>query len=184
MKMKRRIFTLALVALLAISGLWAVDSQTANVDLTLNLIGDTVIGWFPGDSEPTLENWDSAKLAEDSDQAFENDAADTIGLWAAVKSNENVQFKLEVTGEAMGSAAGSVDTTIGIHAVGEDGGFGTASIEFTDVSQKLSMSEESSSGTRVFAGKVTFSMDGEDFAAALAADDYSADITLTASPIE
>ncbi len=84
----------------------------------------------------------------------------------------------------MGSTAGSVDTTIGIHAVGEDGGFGTGSIEFTDVSQKLSMSEESSSGTRVFAGKVTFSMDAEDFAAALAADDYSADITLTASPIE
>ena len=161
MKMKRRIFTLALVALLALSGLWAVDSQTANVDLT-----------------------HSTKLADDSDQAFENNALDTIELWAAVKSNENVQFKLEVAGEAMGSTAGSVDTTIGIHAVGEDGGFGTGSIEFTDVSQKLSMSEESSSGMRVFAGKVTFSMDAEDFAAALAADDYSADITLTASPIE
>ena len=174
--MKRRIFTLALVALVALSGLWAVETKTANVDLTLNLIGDTVIGWFPGDSEPTLGNWDTAKLVEDSDQAFENNALDTIELWAAVKSND--------TGEAMGSTAGSVDTTIGIHAVGEDGGFGTGSIEFTDVSQKLSMSEESSSGTRVFAGKVTFSMDAEDFAAALAADDYSADITLTASPIE
>ena len=159
--MKRRIFTLALVALIALSGLWAVETKTANVDLT-----------------------HTAKLVEDSDQAFENNALDTIELWAAVKSNENVQFKLEVTGEAMGSTAGSVDTTIGIHAVGEDGGFGTGSIEFTDVSQKLSMSEESSSGTRVFAGKVTFSMDAEDFAAALAADDYSADITLTASPIE
>ncbi len=72
--MKRRIFTLALVALIALSGLWAVETKTANVDLTLNLIGDTVIGWFPGDSEPTLENWDTAKLVEDSDQAFENNA--------------------------------------------------------------------------------------------------------------
>ena len=44
MKTKRRIFALALVALVALSWLWAVESQTANVDLTLNLIGDTVIG--------------------------------------------------------------------------------------------------------------------------------------------
>ncbi len=99
MKTKRRIFALALVALVALSWLWAVESQTANVDLTLNLIGDTVIGWFPVDSEPTLENWDSAKLSEDSDQAFESSAGDTIELWAAVKSNENVRFNLEVTGD-------------------------------------------------------------------------------------
>ena len=184
--MKRRIFTLALVALVALSGLWAVETKTANVDLTLNLVGSTDAGWFPGDSEPTLGNWDTAKLVEDSDQAFENNALDTIELWAAVKSNENVRFNLEVKGEAMSSQ--KVSTTIGIHAVGEEGGFGTSSVEWEGTSSDadtLTM-QEALAGTqnRVFAGKITFSMDAEDFAAATAADDYSADITLTATTIE
>lgn len=65
--MKKVMLTSALVALVALSGLWAVDTKTANVDLTLNLTGDTDAGWFPGDKEPTLENWDSTKLADDSD---------------------------------------------------------------------------------------------------------------------
>ncbi len=174
--------TSALVALVALSGLWAVETKTANVDLTLNLVGSTDAGWFPGDSEPTLENWDTAKLVEDSDQAFENNALD----WAAVKSNENVRFNLEVKGEAMSSQ--KVSTTIGIHAVGEDGGFGTSSVEWEGTSSDadtLTM-QEALAGTqnRVFAGKITFSMDAEDFAAATAADDYSADITLTATTIE
>ena len=129
---------------------------------------------------------DTAKLVEDSDQAFENNALDTIELWAAVKSNENVRFNLEVKGEAMSSQ--KVSTTIGIHAVGEEGGFGTSSVEWEGTSSDadtLTM-QEALAGTqnRVFAGKITFSMDAEDFAAATAADDYSADITLTATTIE
>ena len=179
--MKKVMLTSALVALVALSGLWAVETKTANVDLTLNLVGSTDAGWFPGDSEPTLENWDTAKLVEDSDQAFENNALDTIELWAAVKSND-----LEVKGEAMSSQ--KVSTTIGIHAVGEEGGFGTSSVEWEGTSSDadtLTM-QEALAGTqnRVFAGKITFSMDAEDFAAATAADDYSADITLTATTIE
>ena len=183
--MKKVMLTSALVALVALSGLWAVE-KTANVDLTLNLVGSTDAGWFPGDSEPTLGNWDSTKLADDSDQAFENNALDTIELWAAVKSNENVRFKLTVTGEAMSSQ--KVSTTIGIHAVGEEGAFGTTSVEWDGTApdaDSLTM-QEATAGTqnRVFAGKITFSMDAEDFAAATAADDYSADITLTATTIE
>ena len=42
--MKRRIFAMALVALLALSGLWA--DYTADVDLTLDLGGETEAGWF------------------------------------------------------------------------------------------------------------------------------------------
>lgn len=184
--MKKVMLTSALVALVALSGLWAVGTETANVDLTLNLTGDTDAGWFPGDSAPTLQNWGTTKLTDDSDQAFKNDAADTIELWAAVKSNESVRFKLEVTGEAMSSQ--KVSTTIGIHAVGEDGAFGTSSVEWEGASSDtdtLTM-QEATAGTqnRVFAGKITFSMDAADFAAATAADDYSADIKLTATTIE
>ena len=180
--MKKVMLTSALVALVALSGLWAVETKTANVDLTLNLVGSTDAGWFPAGDAPTLENWDSTKLVEDSDQAFENNALDTIELWAAVKSNENVRFNLEVKGEAMSSQ--KVSTTIGIHAVGEEG----ASVEWDGTApdaDSLTM-QEALAGTqnRVFAGKITFSMDPEDFAAASAADDYSADITLTATTIE
>lgn len=107
-------------------------------------------------------------------------------LWAAVKSNEKVRFKLEVTGEAMSSQTAS--TTIGIHAVGEEGDFGTSSVEWDGTApdaDTLTM-QEATAGTqnRVFAGKITFSMDAEDYAAATAADDYSADIKLTATTIE
>ena len=184
--MKKVMLTSALVALVALSGLWAVETKTANVDLTLNLVGSTDAGWFPAGDAPTLENWDSTKLVEDSDQAFENNALDTIELWAAVKSNENVRFNLEVKGEAMSSQ--KVSTTIGIHAVGEEGAFGTTSVEWDGTApdaDSLTM-QEALAGTqnRVFAGKITFSMDSEDFAAASAADDYSADITLTATTIE
>ena len=178
--MKRRIFAMALVALLALSGLWA--DYTADVDLTLDLGGETEAGWFLAENEPTLGNWASVKLANDSDQAFENRADDTVELWAAVKSNENVKFKLAVSGEAMSTS--KVSTTIGIHAVGEEGGFGTVSADLAGAGV-LNMSEDGDAqGPRVFAGKVTFSMDSEDFEAALSADDYSADITLTASVIE
>ena len=183
--MKKVMLTSALVALVALSGLWAVETKTANVDLTLNLTGDTDAGWFPGDSEPTLQNWGTTKLTDDSDQEFENNALDTIELWAAVKSNENVRFKLDVTGEAMSSQ--KVSTTIGIHAVGEDGAFGTSSVEWDGTSPVVTLTmQEASAGTqnRVFAGKITFSMDADDYAAATAADDYSADIKLTATTIE
>ena len=186
MKMKRRIFTLALVALLALSGLWAVDSQTANVDLTLNLIGDTVIGWFPGDSEPTLGNWDSTKLADDSDQAFENNALDTIELWAAVKSNENVQLRMEVSGEHLTSSTAAT-TPIAITATPRSGFDSVEAVEWNgdgDASKTLVKQEDAKvNESRVLAAEVTFRMDAQDYNSALSAGDYSADITLTVTAV-
>lgn len=177
----KRTIAIALVALVALGGLWAFETQTADVDLTLDLTGDSKVGWHS--QEPTLTTWDEHILGADADNAFGNDAASTIELWAAVKSNENVQFKLTVTGEAMSSSTAGVDTTIGISAVGEDGGFGTSAVEWETESpdvDSLTM-QEGTAGTqnRVVTGKITFSMDGDDYAAAVAANDYSADVTLT-----
>lgn len=187
----RRIVSILLVALVATGALFAassgnlvgdgaVASLTADFDLTLDLGSGTEVGWF--EAEPTVANWGTGsvtKLTEDQDKAF--DAFDsTVELWAGVKSNEAAQIKLEVSGEPLASAGGSVDTTIGIHAAGT-GVDGTAQIEWDGTgSDTLSKTETGIvASARVIAAKIVFSMDAEDYNNALSADDYTADITLT-----
>lgn len=187
----RRIVSILLVALVATGALFAassgnlvgggaVASLTADFDLTLDLGSGTEVGWF--EAEPTIANWGTGsvtKLTEDQDKAF--DAIDsTVELWAGVKSNEAAQIRLEVSGEPLASAGGSVDTTIGIHAAGT-GVDGTAQIEWDGTgSDTLSKTEaDVVEAARVIAAKIVFSMDAEDYNNALSADDYTADITLT-----
>lgn len=180
---------LCAVAMMACSVAFAVSiadgDQNANVDLTLSLTGNTEAAWH-ATAAPTLLTWDTNKLVDDSDQPFDPVASDTIDLWAAVKSNENVKLKLEVSGEALNAAG--VPTFIAVNAVVEDGKFGTSSVSWegdTVSENKLSMQEDGSpSGLRVFTGKITFSMDQDDFAAAVADDSYSADVTLTVSTVD
>lgn len=187
----KRIFTVIAACIVAGGMLFAassgnlvgdgsVASLTADFDLTLDLGSGTEVGWF--EAEPTIANWGTGsvtKLTEDQDKAF--DALDsTVELWAGVKSNEAAQIKLEVSGEPLASAGGSVDTTIGIHAAGT-GVDGTAQIEWDGTgSDTLSKTEaDVVESARVIAAKIVFSMDAEDYNNALSADDYTADITLT-----
>lgn len=161
----------------------AQGSLSAGFDLTLDLGAGTEVGWF--ESKPTAANWGTASLTEvqeDEDRAF-TDLGTPVTLWAGVKSNENAQLKLEVSGSPLVSA--SVDTTIGVHAVSDADGFGTSSIEWDGTgSDTLSKQEDSVVSTsRVIAAKVDFTMDTEDYNSALSADDYSADITLTVTSV-
>lgn len=186
----RRFFAVLLIALAATGVLMADSIQTsgtmtADVDLTLNLSGETLVGWHKT-AAPTVSTWDANILGNDADEAFESTATDKVELWAAVKSNENVQLKMEVSGEALNSA--KVGTVIGLSAEGEGGdAFSATPVEWASAGSndgRLSMQEaDASDSTRVFTGKITFAMDVDDFGSALAADDYSADITLTVSTV-
>lgn len=185
--MKKTILVMTCL-LLSLATVFAVSTGTISgggsinsaFDLTLNLGSNSSAGWFT--AQPTDENWDTVGIAEDDDVAFTSGPETAVVMWAGVKSNENVPITLEVSGEPLSVDGGNPSSLIGIHVVGETGAFGDASIEWSKDSSdsKLTMSEGSSlTGTRIVSGKVTFTMDADDYAAALSNPNYSADILLT-----
>lgn len=193
----KRLFVALLVALVAAGSVFAAVSgellgdqsagMSSSINLTLNLASGTEAGWFT--SEPTVSNWGTSTniaLEEDSDQAFENDPDDTIVLWAGVKSNENVQLKMEVSGEQLTSATAAA-TPIAVTATPGTGFDSIEAVEWNgdgDASKTLVKQEEAKvSESRVLAAQVTFRMDAQDYNSALSAGDYSADITLTVTAV-
>ena len=195
-KMKRLLVAL-LVALAAAGSVFAAVSgellgdesagMSSSINLTLNLASGTEAGWFT--SEPTASNWGTSTniaLEEDSDQAFENDPDDTIVLWAGVKSNENVQLKMEISGEQLTSATAAT-TPIAVTATPGTGFDSIDAVEWNgdgDASKTLVKQEEAkASESRVLAAQITFKMDAQDYNSALSASDYSADITLTVTAV-
>ena len=184
----KKTFLVMACLLISVSTLFAVNTGTLSgggsinsaFDLTLNLGSNSSAGWFT--SEPTDENWDTVGIAEDDDVAFTAGPETAVVMWAGVKSNENVPLSLTVTGEPLSVDGGNPSSLIGIHAVGETGAFGDVSIEWNADSSdaNLSLTEGSAlTGTRIVSGKVTFTMDADDYAAALSNPNYSADILLT-----
>ena len=193
----KRVLAAALIALAAAGSVFAAVSgqlagadaggMSSTIDLTLDLSSGTEVGWFQ--AKPTLANWGTSSnvaLEEDADNPFENDPADTVVLWAGVKSNENVQLKMEITGEQLSSTK-SASTPIAVTATPGEGFDESSAVTWDgtgDESKMLVKQEtEALSEARVLGAQVTFSMDTEDYNSALAADDYSADITLKVTSV-
>lgn len=193
----KRLLVALLVALAAAGSVFAAVSgellgdqsagMSSSINLTLNLASGTEAGWFT--SEPTASNWGMSTniaLEEDSDQAFENNPDDEIVLWAGVKSNENVQLKMEVSGEQLTSVTAAT-TPIAVTATPGTGFDSIEAVEWNgdgDGAKTLVKQEEAKvSESRVLAAQVTFKMDAQDYNSALSASDYSADITLTVTAV-
>ena len=176
-------FMVVLLVLLAGAMVFAAtlaDVQPAGIDLTLKIGADTQVAWVKDENAPTLETWDTVSKATENEDIEITTKDSTVTLWAAVKTNEVANIKMEVSGEPM--AADDTSTKISINAKGEEGGFGSDGVTWEDgTSNNTLIKAEGAekSGGRVLAYKVIFSIDGDSYDKAAASEKYSANITLT-----